>query len=355
MASSLRFHLLIGPPASGRTTVARRLAAWLEARGREALVLSISEHLQKQMESMTSMWLIAPEAARPGSIAALRSGGRDPLDVVIDGTAATRAQRLRNMQIFDPGGPIDWIGWWLHTPLGTCQSWNHRRTSVRWSSEEIVEAFRQFTDRRALPSIEEGFSTLVHLDPSEFTGGGEGSVLDGVLDLILGDLPGCCAEVAAQREGLQLHAYSCLFDFDRLMQDLAKRLQPDSASREIIQMSEQISELSKWRQLLEIVTYTKDLDWIMSNSLLLPLLPDQIQDPIFAPEPKERTQRHRGGWHRYSDARAFETLLEELRLFLHSNLDQPYPPSPELQELIDRYSLRPWGSESLPEATENQP
>ncbi|WP_219903818.1 ATP-binding protein [Aphanothece minutissima] len=349
MATSLRFHLLIGPPLSGRTAVAGRLASRLEARGREALTLTFREALQKELE-LLPLWRTGwphhwiKKAAGLGVIAAVDPGGRDPLDVVIDGMAITRAQRLRYMLMTDQAVPIEWIGWWLHTPLSICLRRNARRAADSLPQRAIVEAFWQLRDRQAMPSIEEGFSALVHLDPFEFFLRNDGHALDQILDLLLDDLPGCCAEVIAQREELQLHAYSRLIDFERLMEDLAERLMPGSRSRDLMQTS----DLGHWRQLLEIIEYSKDLAWMIDQRLLHPHAPGQSADPIRAPEPTDQTRRHRGGWHRYADARAFEAFMQELRLFLYSSPNDPHPSSPELQELIDRYSLQPWGFAKVP-------
>jgi hypothetical protein len=349
MATSMRFHLLIGPPLSGKTPVASRLVARLEARGREALKMTVSETLQKEMKAMplqeSCVRRFFRKAAGLASIAGMRTGGWDPLDVVIDGTATTRAQRLRYMKMVDQAVPTEWIGWWLHTPLPICLRRNARRSSDTLPQRAIVEAFWQLRDRRALPSIEEGFSALVHLDPFEFFGRNDGDAIDQVLDLILDDLPGCCAEVAAQREGLQLHAYSRLIEFERLMQHLSIRVNVSCGT----EMPRGISEPLDRSFLLRIMVRTdaEDLNWMLINRLILPRRLGQSTAPIRAPEPTERTLRHRGGWHRYADARAFEALMEELRLYLYSSQDEPHQSSPDLQELVARYSLRPWDSDRV--------
>ncbi|MCP9883613.1 hypothetical protein KBY97_00535 [Synechococcus sp. ATX 2A4] len=356
MATSLRFHLLIGPPLSGKTPLASRLVSRLEARGREALELTVSEALQEELEWMplqeSFILTFFRKAAGLAPIAGMRPGGMDPLDVVIDGTAITRAQRLRYMQMVDQAVPIEWIGWWLHTPLDICLRRNSRRPSATMSRQAIIEAFWQLRDRRALPSIEEGFSALVQLDPFEFFGKNDGDAIDQVLDLILDDLPACCADVAAQRQGLQLHAYSRLIEFERLMQHLSIRLNVSHGS----ELSPGISEPSD-RSRLRIMAHTEaeDLDWMLNNRLILPRVLGQSSAPIHAPEPPERTRLHWGGWHRYADARAFEMLMEELRLYMYSSQDEPHPSSADLQELIARYSLQPWDSDRVLGERHSQP
>lgn len=139
--------------------------------GRNAIGLPITEQHLKGLEAMFPWSLLAGKAAAQAPLAALPMGGGGPVELVIDGVATMPAQRLRTMQILDPGRPVEWIGWWLHTPLETCRRW----------------------------------SPLVSLDPSEFRVDRDAPVLDGVLDLLLEDLDGCCAAVAAQREGLVLH------------------------------------------------------------------------------------------------------------------------------------------------------
>jgi hypothetical protein len=341
MTTPLRFHVLIGPPSSGRTTLMRHLVGRLKAGGRNAIGLPITEQHLTELEAMFPWSLLAGKAAAQAPLAALPMGGGGPVELVIDGVATTRAQRLRIMQILDPGRPVEWIGWWLHTPLETCHSWSSRGKMASRTYEKVDHAFRQLTDRWALPSIEEGFSALVHLDPSEFRVDGDAPVLDGVLDLLLEDLDGCCAAVAAQREGLVLHAYSCLVEFAELMRHLALELCPDRPTRsEIVMRTIQGIGMNRHGN------YVPNQLWLLENDMLMETT---NRRPIVAPPPTPAIQRHRGGWHRYADAQAFLSLMEELRQYLHTQPDDAsVQPSPALADVIVRYGLQERTSDVLP-------
>jgi hypothetical protein len=114
---------------------------------------------------------------------------------------------------------VEWIGWWVQTPLVKCYELNKRLSGrLPWADELIDGDAELITDQRALPSIEEGFSALVKFDQTKHVRDAGGGLMvydmNPVLDQVLGTLDDRCAGVATQREGLQQHAYSRPLDFE---------------------------------------------------------------------------------------------------------------------------------------------
>ncbi len=323
----MRIHLLIAPPSSGTITLATRLQGELKACGQWAAVVPLpTEASDRHGDGV--IWRIMQRVQRlQRELARVDPFFPDPpprIALVIEGCFYSREQRLSCLRRFDSGWPIEWVGWLLHTPLAI---------------GEITAAAQESKDGLVTASIEEGFSAIVNLNPLVLEDAAGGEVSEVVVDAISEGIDACCAEVLNQRHRLRLHAYSRLIDFDRLMRDLAARLQPQPPDR-LDGLRDELGDCSLDR----ILTHAQDLCWLLGSGLLQPRIPGLSQDTICAPEPSDRTLRHRGGWHRYADAGAFERLMEELRRFVQSDEEHPHQPSQELQELIDRYGLQPFAS-----------
>jgi hypothetical protein len=61
--------------------------------------------------------------------------------------------------------PVEWIGWWMRTPLEVCLEWNKRR--ARQVPELVVQQFGAALGVRDFqPDRSEGFAALVDYDPA---------------------------------------------------------------------------------------------------------------------------------------------------------------------------------------------
>jgi len=193
MTDPVRAHLLIGPLASGKTTVAWRLVERLQARGVQARRLAITEEYEKPVkryeEPDVLQYFLILERIDDDVPRHLYSRVARKIEMVVDSTPVTRELRLRFLQGMPLPRPVHWIGWWVHTPQATCLEWNNSRLHRdRWPSNllKAVSALLQMEDSQ--PCLAEGYTALVHLDPSRFADAPGHADLDALIDQVLDDL-----------------------------------------------------------------------------------------------------------------------------------------------------------------------
>ncbi|WP_323206836.1 ATP-binding protein [Synechococcus sp. BA-132 BA5] len=162
--SGLRCHLLIGPPASGKTTLARALAPLLTGPGEPPAVVLSTDAIRAEVfgdAAVQGPWS-AIEQLLHGRLRSAVAAGRP---VIVDATHARRPWRLALTQALALPAPVEWIGWWLVTPLATCLEWNQRRQ--RLVPEPVIkELAAALADPQFGPSRAEGFAAVVALVPS---------------------------------------------------------------------------------------------------------------------------------------------------------------------------------------------
>jgi predicted kinase len=208
-AAPLRCHLLIGPPASGKTTLARTLAPLLTAPAEPpALVLS-TDAIRAEVfgdAAVQGPWIDIQQRLRQGLIEAVAAG----IPVIIDATHARRPWRLALTQALLLPAPVEWIGWWLYTSLPTCLEWNRRRE--RQVPEAVIqEMAAALADPHVGPSRAEGFAALCAVVPSHH------DHLAPLLAAELAALERRIRSARARETHWQLHGYSRLLDLERLL------------------------------------------------------------------------------------------------------------------------------------------
>jgi predicted kinase len=205
----LRCHLLIGPPASGKTTLAHALAPLLTEPGQPPALILSTDALRAEVfgdAAVQGPWREIQQLLQQRLIAAVEQG----IPVIVDATHARRAWRLALTQAVGLPAPVEWIGWWLFTPLPTCLAWNARRERPV-PVPVIQEMAAALADPHFGPCRAEGFAAICSVVPTH------GSELEPMLRAHLEGLEQRIRAAGNRERKLQRHGYSRLLDLERLL------------------------------------------------------------------------------------------------------------------------------------------
>ena len=207
--SGLRCHLLTGPPASGKTTLARALTPLLSGPGGPAALVLSTDAVRAEVfgdAAVQGPWSSIEQLLHQRIQAAVADG----IPVIVDATHAKRAWRLAITQALALPAPVEWIGWWLFTPLATCLEWNQRRQ--RLVPEPVIkELAAALADPHFGPSRAEGFAAVVALVPTHH------DALEPLLREELARLDHRIRSATNREKHFERHGYSRLLDLERLL------------------------------------------------------------------------------------------------------------------------------------------
>jgi len=237
VTSPLRCHLLIGPPASGKTTLATILAELVGGR-----VLS-TDAIRTELYGDAAIQGTWAEIERLYH-QRIREAVADGVPVILDATHSQRPWRLAITQALELPSPVQWIGWWLTTPLEQCLACNESRE--RKVSAEVIQRMhgflpeaiyvpdpiflkklnadpskrdaklakqaKDFLDKKSRTFRVEGFSFLAALNPAEIPDLQAycHDMLNHTIDR------GIQAALNRRQNTVLLHRYSRLLDLERL-------------------------------------------------------------------------------------------------------------------------------------------
>ncbi|MCP9928856.1 AAA family ATPase [Cyanobium sp. CH-040] len=209
MPAPLRCHLLIGQPASGKTTLAKALAPLLTRPNEPAAVVLSTDAIRAEVfgdAAVQGPWIDIQQRLHQRIADAVAAG----IPVIVDATHARRAWRLAITQALPLPAPVEWIGWWLYTDLPTSLEWNARRQRPV-PVPVIQEMAAALADPHFGPSRAEGFAAICAVVPTHH---------DDLTPLLQAELAGLERRIrsATNRERqLQRHGYSRLLDLERLL------------------------------------------------------------------------------------------------------------------------------------------
>ena len=301
-------HILIGPPASGKSTLAKALAAtWPGSQ-----IIS-TDDIRQELYGDPSIQGSWPEIENL-ALARIHQADQQGQVIIYDATNAYRPWRLDLLQKL-PG--TNWIGWYLTTPIDVCKQRNQQRDrQVPVSSmEAMAQALKTFP-----PIPAEGFLDVLTLDLS-----GSLPTQEQILEKVKA-IPRTLINRQNATQKVRLHGYSRLLDFERLLHLLSILIHhPGSTSEEIAhRMASEKGSVYADPNLL-----SEDLIWLKQSGLLCHPDGDGTEEQdqlLLCPESQSPLAF---ATHAYSDWDSFSRLIYTIRLIL----TQPFHFDPELGSL----------------------
>ena len=312
---SLLCHILMGCPSSGKSTLARQI----QQENPQYQIISTDQIRAKLFgdETIQGDWSQVEAQVYTTIDQALQAG----VPIIYDATNAKRVWRMGLLQKLRQYAEVDWMGWYLKTPLETCLQWNQQRD--RQVPESVIEQMSHWL-KQFPPDDGEGFTALHTLKPDS---------LDAWLEQVhqgINQLPKTKINRHNRNRPLTFHSYSRLLDFERLMYLIRLLIQYpglgnlQTTAPELIEdvfgqkqgFPNEIEEICAFLAQTAAPLYAdpqavaQDLQWLECNGFLA----GDHQQPSLE---LSIYQHQDYPTHQYSDIEAFSRLINTIRLILH--------------------------------------
>lgn len=149
MSRPLICHFLIGCPGSGKSTLAALLAT--EGSLRIVSTDKIREALYGD-ESIQGDWTVIEAHV----LYQIQSAIASNQPVIYDATNAKRDWRIALLRQLENEN-VQWVAWYLQTPLDTCKAWNQKRK--RRVPDSVIESMYKSLEDFP-PVLAEGFAAV---------------------------------------------------------------------------------------------------------------------------------------------------------------------------------------------------
>ncbi len=312
-------HILIGCPSSGKSTLARAVQ---KANPKYRIVSTDAIRADLFGDATLQGNWSKVEAEVFSQIKTHLSAG---YPVIYDATNAKRPWRIGLLNHLRQYQEVEWLGWYLKTPLKTCLSWNQQRDGA--VPEGVIH--RMSASLKMFPPIAaEGFTTVYDLNPKLKT-----SLLEQFHDK-QSQFSRTVVNRQNRIQNITRHAYSDLLAFERLMYLLhilltypgAGNLQntdPETLEAVIGKRRKQFpTELDEICALMSQIAdpiyadpsaIAADLRWLEENGIIGSTdLRDDLK--ITVNEQSEQPT------HSYSDLEPFQRLIQTIRLIIQEPL-----------------------------------
>ncbi|MFP4134118.1 MAG: AAA family ATPase, partial [Halothece sp.] len=195
-------HILIGCPSSGKSSLARQI----QQENPHYQIIS-TDQIRAELfgdETIQGDWSQIDTQVYIAIDQALQAG----IPIIYDATNAKRSWRMGLLEQLRQYPNVDWMGWYLKTPLETCLQWNQQRD--RNVPESAIKRMSHWL-KQFPPDDGEGFTLLHTLKPD---------TLDSWRQQVtqkISQLDKTKINRENRNHSLTFHTYSRLLDFERLM------------------------------------------------------------------------------------------------------------------------------------------
>ncbi|UKO99161.1 WYL domain-containing protein [Nostoc sp. UHCC 0870] len=335
-------HFLIGVPGSGKSTFATELAKLGNYRivSTDAIRASLYGDANIQGE-----WTEIEKVATSEIVNTLAQGD----GVIYDATNAKRVWRMDLLKKLN-GVDVQWMGWYLQTPIAICKAWNQQRT--RQVPDIIIENMHKSLQEFP-PIAAEGFATVKAIDVTS-----PNFHIQQIQNQIQ-QLPRTLTNRANRNRHITLHSYSRLLDFERLMYLISLIIRyPGMGSLQfnhpslletifgyVPEFASSIEEVTAFigkfcgQIYADAGAIAFDLEWLEQNSLI-GVNTIALSSPITPPVNHAITPSS-FVTHGYSDFYTFQRLVQIIRFILHHPLlqDTSQGSLPTLVSALGQYGI----------------
>jgi predicted kinase len=309
-------HILIGCPSSGKSTLANHIIK----QDSNYQIISTDNIREKLFgdEKIQGNWqLIETEIFK--QIDSYIQAGKP---IIYDATNAKRWWRISLLKKLGQYENVNWIGWYLKTPLNFCQQWNKRRS--RQVPDDVIIAMNQSL-RQFSPLNAEGFFSVYEI-----------LFKQGKLDLNeFNNKLSKLNRVQVNRHNrmanskVKFHPYSRLIDFDRLFHLISLIIKYPNIGNLSLYNPELIEQIfgkyiksdTEIEEICTILAHRihpiyaqpeaikKDLLWLKNIGIIGSKFNQKIEI--------ERVKIEDLVTHPYSDIEAFERLIKTINFIIH--------------------------------------
>lgn len=336
MSQPVICHFLIGIPASGKSTFARKLQKMIP----NSAIISTDTTRKKLFgdESIQGNW---SDEVEPEILKQVKDAIASNKAVIYDATNVRRDWRMGMLMKIEEKlkemSQVYWVAWHLQTPIDICKEWNQKRD--RKVPDEVIESFDQSL-KQFRPHKGEGFIQISEVAINNVKLDYDIKIRNKKkVDLIQAANPSLdFSKVLNRKNKYTWHQYSQLLDFERLMHLISlvvrypgignlSTTQP-KVFQNALQVEKTPNFLTCIDEIIAVIEkeysslYTnkddikKDLFWLKNNGLI-GYTSANTEIHIKRLNEAEISQKHHLYTHRYSNFDEFSRLIKIIRFICY--------------------------------------